>query len=103
MKCPNSVIGISENSVMKISNKTIGSEMLKVSNPTGYSSSLNHLANLDMFRNLPSFYSEFDKKIKSDITEIEKDNKEVEKAFSEETFGNKTMIRDFIQWLGSSA
>jgi hypothetical protein len=50
-----------------------------------------------MFRNMPSFYSEFDKKIKSDITEIEKGTKEVEKAFSEESFGKKPRIMDFIQ------
>jgi hypothetical protein len=100
MKCPNSVIGIPENSVIKIANKTIGSEMLKVSNPTGYSSSLNHLANLDMFRNMPSFYSEFDKKIKSDITEIEKDNKEVEKAFSEESFWEQAKDYGFYIMIG---
>jgi F0F1-type ATP synthase membrane subunit b/b' len=48
-----------------------------------FSISLLSFSILDMLRNMPSFYSEFDKKIKSDITEIEKDNKEMEKAFSE--------------------
>jgi hypothetical protein len=49
---------------------------------------------------MPSFYSEFDKKIKSDITEIEKHNKEVETAFSEESFWEQAKDYGFYTMIG---
>jgi hypothetical protein len=41
-----------------------------------------------------------DKKIKSDITEIEKDNKEVETAFSEESFWEQAKDYGFYTMIG---
>jgi hypothetical protein len=50
-----------------------------------FSSSLNHLANLDMFRNLPKFYGEFDKQLNKDMNDLDNDVARFEETFAKES------------------
>ena len=58
---------IPDTEIIKIDEKLIGGEFINVGAVQDYSSTLNHVASLNMFSNLQQFHGQFDEKMDHDV------------------------------------
>ena len=77
---------IPDTEIIKIDEKLIGGEFINVGAVQDYSSTLNHVASLYMFSDLPKFYGQFGEKMDQDVEKFAEDKTKAKEAFSNDNF-----------------
>ena len=75
-----------DSNTIEINEQRIGSQFVNVGTITEFSSSLNYIANLDFFKNLPEFYNEFTK-VDEYLKTLSEDKSKIDKEFSINQYG----------------